>query len=395
MIGLITTSYPQFPGDPSGHFVAAHASALHRDVDILCAGANANVNANADVDANVTGSSPLANESRRPRPASGITVTRIPAHPSLFFSGGAPEALERGSPRTLLAAASFSVRLAAAVARRAHRWDAIIAHWLAPSALAALASAPHTPLLAIAHGGDIHTLHRLRLLAPTLHLLRLRRARLAFVSADLLALGRASAPGSAALQRYLDTALVQPMGLDLAHFAALPRVPTTPPTILVAARLTPIKGVDIALAALSHLHTPVHLVIAGAGPEHAALAAAAPARVTFLGAVSTTERDALLARASVVVIPSRPLLHGRTEGTPLIALEALAAGIPVVASATGGLRALAPAVALVPAEDPARLAAAIDHALRAPKSPESLRASVAHLDWSHVATVLAPTHSSA
>ncbi len=391
MIGLITTSYPQFPGDPSGHFVAAHAHHLRCNVDILCAG----VNADANVDPNVAGSTSSATEDPRPGANPRITVTRIPAHPSLFFSGGAPDALEDAAPRTLLAAASFSARLAATVARRAPRWDAIIAHWLAPSALAALASTASTPLLAIAHGGDIYTLQRLRLLAPTLHLLRLRRARLAFVSADLLTVARAASPASAALQRYLDAAVVQPMGLDLAHFAALPRAPATPPTIFVAARLTPIKGVDIALAALSHLHTPVHLVIAGTGPEHAALAAAAPPNVTFVGAVSTTARDALLARASVVVIPSRPLPSGRTEGTPLIALEALAAGIPVVASATGGLRALAPAVTLVPAEHPGLLAAAIDHALLAPKSSASLRAAVAHLDWSHVATVLAATHSSA
>ena len=373
-VGLVTTSYPQFAGDPSGHFVQGHALALARPVEVLCAG---------------VGDQP---------PSPLITVTRIPAHPSLFYAGGAPDALERAAPRTLLAAAAFSARLTAAVARRARRWDAIIAHWLAPAALAALPT--HLPLLAIAHGGDIHTLRRLHLLAPTLHLLRLRRARLAFVSAELLAIARLAAPASRALQAYLDTAIVQPMGLDVAHFAALARAPTTPPTLLVVARLTPIKGVDIALAALAHLHTPAHLVIAGAGPEHAALvalAAAAPPHVavTFVGAVTTTGRDALLARTSVVVIPSRTLPSGRAEGTPVIALEALAAGIPVVAAATGGLRALAPAVTLVPPEHPALLAAAIDQALVAPSSAEVRRAAVAHLDWSRVASVLAATQLSA
>ena len=50
---------------------------------------------------------------------------------------------------------------------------------------------------------------------------------------------------------------------------------------------------------------------------------------------------------------------GRTEGTPMIALEALAAGVPVVASAVGGLRELAQ-IQLVPPDDPHALAMAIN-----------------------------------
>ena len=379
-VGLITTSYPRFVGDPAGNFVEGHARALHAlgyDVDIIAA---------ADPGA------------ARREPSAAGAVHRIRAAADLFYAGGAPDALERNAPRTALAAAAFSARLAAAVASRSRRqrWDAIIAHWLAPSALAALAAPRHLPLVAIAHGGDIYTLRRTRLLAPTLHALRLRAARLAFVSADLLAATRAAIT-SPALHAYLDTAVVQPMGIDLSGYDLLHRAPaTTPPRIAIVARLAPIKGVDIALAALAHLPTPVHLVIAGDGPELPALrvlAAAVPQRhrVTFLGTIDTRRRDDLLRHASLVVVPSRPLPGGRTEGTPLIALEALAAGVPVVASATGGLCALAPAAVLVPPGHPALLAAAIDHALRRPATPATLRAAVAHLDWPQVAHVLAPT----
>jgi glycosyltransferase involved in cell wall biosynthesis len=85
-----------------------------------------------------------------------------------------------------------------------------------------------------------------------------------------------------------------------------------------------------------------------------------------------------------VVIPSRVLPNRRVEGTPLIALEALAAGVPVIASAVGGLCEL-PGVRRVPPEDPRELARAIDHTLADPPSPESLRAAVATLDWREVA----------
>ena len=81
------------------------------------------------------------------------------------------------------------------------------------------------------------------------------------------------------------------------------------------------------------------------------------------------------------MIPSRVLPNRRTEGTPLVALEALAANVPVIASAVGGLRALA-GVVHVPPDHPAALAAAIDHVLVAP--PRDLATTVDHLDWREV-----------
>lgn len=352
-IGVVTTSYPRTPGEAAGSFVAAHVAALRglgHDVDVV--GAH-------------TIDSPL------------------------FYGAGAPEELERNGLRTYLAAARFSARLAIAVARRARHWDQIVAHWLAPSALAAVPT--RTPLLAIAHGGDIHTLRRLRLLAPTLHVLRARRARLAFVSDELRAIARAAAPE---LAGYLDRALLQPMGIDVARFAALadhggfaaPARPTRP-TILVVARLVPIKGVDVALCAARLLRTAAELVIAGDGPERAALheldrtLAMGTSRPStrFVGAIDAAHRDRLLCDAAVVVIPSRVLPNGRSEGTPMIALEALAAGVPVVASAIGGLAEL-PGVTRVRPDDPHALAAAIERVLAAPPP----RIDIAHLDWRRV-----------
>jgi glycosyltransferase involved in cell wall biosynthesis len=147
----------------------------------------------------------------------------------------------------------------------------------------------------------------------------------------------------------------------------------------------PVKGVDVALAAMHRVAAPARLVIAGDGPERASLAAhAALARAELLGEVDTTRRDRLLSAASLVVVPSRVLANGRTEGTPLAALEAMAAGVPVVASAVGGLCALTSAT-LVPPDDPDALATAIDRTLRAPPPPDQLRAGVAHLAWRQVA----------
>jgi glycosyltransferase involved in cell wall biosynthesis len=348
-LGVVTTSYPRFPGDPAGNFVAAHVAALralgHR-VEVIAAG--------------------------EPGPGDVLRV----ASP-LFYRGGAPDTLERTPLHAGLRAAAFTARLTAAVTARARRWDAIVAHWLAPSAIAALPSG--RPLVAIGHGGDVFTLRRLRLLGPVLAALARRRARLVLVSAELRAIARAAAPGLAA---WLDAALVQPMGIDVARFAALPREPSDPPIVLLCARLVPIKGVDVAIVAMRHVKAAARLVIAGDGPERARLAAHGGA--SFLGEVTTERRDALLRTASAVVVPSRITPGGRTEGTPAIALEALAAGVPVIASAVGGLCDL-PGVWLVPPEDPRALARAIDQSLAAPPSPEALRAGVAKFDWREVA----------
>lgn len=352
-LGVVTTSYPRFPGDAAGGFVAGHVGALRalgHDVDVIAAGT-----------AGVAG---------------GDAVHRVGGG-RLFYRGGAPDALERAPIRAGASAIGFTARLIAAVTARARQWDAIVAHWLVPSALAALPS--KKPLVAIAHGGDLFTLRRLHLLPPVLHALRRRRARLVFVSEHLRTIARDAAP---ALAGWLDAATVQPMGLDLARFAALERAPRDPPIVLVAARLVPIKGVDVAIAAMPHVRTAARLVIAGDGPERARLAATAGAH-RFLGEVSTERRDDLLRTAAVVVVPSRTLASGRTEGTPTIALEALAAGVPVIASAVGGLREL-PGVRLVPSEDPYALACAIDHILAHPPSAASLRGTVAKLDWREV-----------
>jgi glycosyltransferase involved in cell wall biosynthesis len=353
-LGVVTTSYPRFPGDPAGNFVAAHVEALralgHR-VEVIAAGSAA--------------------------PEDDVAVRIAAGH--LFYRGGAPDALERSPLVAGLAAAAFTARLTATVAVRARRWDAIIAHWLAPSAIAALPA--RRPLVAIAHGGDVFTLRRLGLLRAVLRALERRDARLVFVAEPLRAVARAAAP---ALAPWLDrAAIVQPMGVDVARFAALARAPSEPPIVLVAARLVPIKGVDVAIAAMRHV-AGARLVIAGDGPERARLAAG-PA--TFLGEVTTDRRDDLLRTASVVVVPSRALPSGRTEGTPAIALEALAAGVPVVASAVGGLADLRDltGVRLVPPDDPRALAGAIRQTIAEPPPSAAVRAGVIRFDWREIA----------
>jgi glycosyltransferase involved in cell wall biosynthesis len=126
--------------------------------------------------------------------------------------------------------------------------------------------------------------------------------------------------------------------------------------LVSVARLTPVKGVDVAVKALHQL-PDAHLIVIGDGPERAALDAAAPkGRVTFTGQLPHEDVLRYLRAADIYVLSSR------TEGLSHTLLEALAVGTPSVASRVGGN----PEVVtdgvdglLVPPDDPAALADAI------------------------------------
>ncbi|HEX3434256.1 MAG TPA: glycosyltransferase family 4 protein [Solirubrobacteraceae bacterium] len=145
------------------------------------------------------------------------------------------------------------------------------------------------------------------------------------------------------------------------------RAPDERTYALVVSRLAPEKGVDVAIDACRM--AGVRLVIAGDGPERAALQARArelraPAgasaahasteAVTFAGRVDEQELARLRAGASLAIVPSRS-----AETFGLAAAEAMAAGLPVVASRAGALGELLDERALVAPGDADALAAAI------------------------------------
>lgn len=364
-VGLVTTSYPRRAGDPAGAFVAGHARwlAARHDVEVIAAGDD--------------GAS--ARDGR-------IDIVRVPDKGRLFYRGGAPEALDDRAVRSTIAGARFTAALAATVRARARSWDGVVCHWLAPSAIVA---APLTrgPMLAIAHSGDVHVLARRGLLAATLTALLARGARIAFVSDELLALARDAAP-RLLRGRLDDAAMVHPMGLELARFAAIAarRVKRARGAKLgMIGRLVPVKGVEILLDALAHVPANVEVVIAGDGPLRDGLAARADRRVTFLGEVPPARRDALLGELDLLIAPSIVLPDGRTEGTPTAVLEAVAAAVPVISSDAGGLGSLpGPWARRVRAGDPRALAAAITEALADPelqRRATEASASARVLDW--------------
>ena len=121
---------------------------------------------------------------------------------------------------------------------------------------------------------------------------------------------------------------------------------------LVASRLSSEKGVDVAIEACRRAGLP--LVVAGDGPQLARLRAlAAGATVRFEGFVDDERLRQLRAQAALALIPS---LTSETFG--LAAAEAMAAGVPVVASRIGALPELVAEESLVAPGDAAAMAQA-------------------------------------
>ncbi len=200
------------------------------------------------------------------------------------------------------------------------------------------------------HGRDIHATPRQTVTAR--HLSRLVD-RFVCVSEEVAALSGEQGVAGWRLRTILN-------GIDLSrfHFGG----PDAAGPVVTVARLSPEKDVAnlVRATALAAKQAPeLRVEVAGGGPcldDLKRLAASLDVgdRITFLGDVR--DIPAVLAQARMFVLPSR------SEGIPLTVLEAMACGVPVIATRVGGL----PEVVvegktghLVPPADPAALAEAI------------------------------------
>lgn len=158
-------------------------------------------------------------------------------------------------------------------------------------------------------------------------------------------------------------------GVDTTYFAPNEQKVTAPIEVKQASgkavfvgRLTTQKGVDLLLRAWAQLVEPRQLILVGEGAERSSLEALASEldldNVTFTG--STNDVRSYLQQADLFVLPSR------SEGIPNALLEAMACGLPVVASAVGGIPDVVQdgeSGLLVPPDDVPALAGAIGRLL--------------------------------
>jgi glycosyltransferase involved in cell wall biosynthesis len=161
-----------------------------------------------------------------------------------------------------------------------------------------------------------------------------------------------------------------PYCYDSSRFVPVAATRSEPPVLLTVSRLQPHKNQAAVLHAAAALGRPARVRLIGRGPEQGTLEALA-ARLGVRCTVETTADDATVTRAygeaAVAVCPSR------FEGFGLTPIEAVASGVPVVASDIPPHREfVGRAARLVPPDDTAALAVAIAAALDAPPADPAL-----------------------
>ena len=155
-------------------------------------------------------------------------------------------------------------------------------------------------------------------------------------------------------------------GVEPARYRAADRRADAPPRLLFVGRLSAIKGLLVLFEAMADLrkrHPGLVLTLVGDGPDRPALEAVAQARglsdaTVFTGYLSQDAVAEELSRTDVFVLPSF------AEGVPVVLMEAMASGAPVVATRVAGVPELVEDGVhglLVPPGDPQTLAEALEH----------------------------------
>jgi glycosyltransferase involved in cell wall biosynthesis len=291
----------------------------------------------------------------------GVGVRRFRYAPQrlevLAYRGGLLANVRRPQRAVLVPAFLAGYRRAAIAEVRRLRPDVVHAHWWFPGGLVGLSVAGRTgaPLLVTLHGSDVHIAARTGLTGVARRVVR-------------------RADGVGAVSAAIRDDVSRRFGLDPADIPLLPMPievepvgPWTPPAppplrLLAVGRLVPEKGFDVLIDAAIRLRdrgVDLTLDVVGDGPDAVPLATRARPlgdAVTFHGARSRADIAEHLATVHALVVPSR------REGLGMVALEALHAGCPVVASAIGGLVEIVEDGdgILVPPEDVGALAAAIE-----------------------------------
>src|SRR6185295_6282959 len=146
---------------------------------------------------------------------------------------------------------------------------------------------------------------------------------------------------------------------------------------VVLSELMPHKRIEVAIRAFNHLRRP--LVVVGNGPDYRRLRRLAGPTITFTGRVSDGQAADLLAR-------SRALIVTATEEFGIAAVEAQAAGRPVIALAEGGARETVlegVTGTLYTHPEPAVLAAAVERFDALAVDPQACRANAERFDVGH------------
>lgn len=317
---LVTGStFPRWANDTEPRFILDYAKAMTKyyDVTVLVPGA---VGAKEEEE------------------LEGVHVIRyhyFPIHKfeTLCYPGAIVPRIKQKKVRILLVP-FLLLSLHHQLKKRSKEFDVVHAHWLIPQGIMQM-SVKDTPYIVTGHGGDVTSLNKGIL--KSMKLKCLERAKAITVVSD-------------ALQDYVKqlypnqkTSII-PMGCDVSRFSSEHRKENffgqgDRKVVLFVGRLAEKKGVTYLIDAMKKVDNAV-LVIVGKGDLEPGLRQQAEAlgdKVVFAGPKTHDELPEIYASADVFVAPSVTAADGDKEGFGLVILEAMASGVPVVASRSGGI----------------------------------------------------------
>ena len=310
----VTTSFPLYPGHPSGWFVWEQAR--------LLPGMGWNVKVLA----------PHIKGAKERETMEGVEVFRYrymnQSNETVAYGGGIPANLKADPVRWLWVPPFFAFGLFSA-ARLIKDVDIIHAHWSFSGLIAFGATRIiKKPYVLTFHGSDIMGAKE-----PMQ-----KAAQLAAQNASVVITHSQAMKEAAAKLIKPGKIEVIPHGIDVESFKiAKPGKKIQKKKIIAVGRLSTEKGFDVLIRALSLLSTRNDWVcqIVGQGPEKAALESLAKSlgifdRVELIGEVPHHEMVEILAQSHMAVVSSR------REGFGMACAEMSAAGLPVAATKCGG-----------------------------------------------------------
>lgn len=286
--------------------------------------------------------------------------------------------------------------LAAKRVIRSRHVDVIHAHWLIPQGLIAhrLKTGAITPYIVTSHGGDLFGLRGK-------WLTKLKRS-VADASSAMTVVSTAMQAEAQRIGLMPPKLAVLPMGVDLRkRFVIDASVKRGENELLFVGRLVAKKGVSALLKAMPIVlagRPEAVLTIAGFGPEEAALRGLVrdlgiDEHVNFLGAMSQDKLPELYRRASVFVAPFIRDASGNQEGLPVVLMEAIGCGCPVVVGDVAGIHDLLGDAAQKVCVDPSHtealatsILAVLEHPKQAREQARKIREAAAQrIDWGVIA----------
>lgn len=318
----LTTSFPNSPDDSAGFFVYQLVKAL------------------AEEGVQISVLTPESNQVHDKWRRLPFTVNRFSYAPRRAqvlaqLPGGIPVAL-KASWKNYFLLPSFIIAFTWNILKLSRKADLILANWAFCGALASFVSAFNCKsVVTILRGSDV----KMSDLDSSPNSLLLKKALKE--SKAVVCVGEDLAHKLKKGIKYSEKICHIPNGIHEEFFLIPPPEPSPITTLLFAGAFIPRKGIDVLFKAMDRLRDlKIHLVLAGQGPLEKELTGLAKQlkiehSLTFKGHIPPGKPMAeIMAGAHVLVLPSH---H---EGRPNAALEAMAAGRPVIGSDIDGIREL-------------------------------------------------------